>query len=291
VAYDVKRLNSIRQGEADISDRDAVVEIVAGTVETMVTAHRKTSAALENRYRNQLRALHEVMQRLNVEADLPASLRTWAATQSANVPPWMIRESAEDIFDHLLDGINENQDGAIDVPNSVSMATSDRESEAVIGPQHRMLEVMYETFALTGQWPLFQYVNAQLWEELQLEPRDVYLDLAERSLVNPAITRSHHFELRENIPVGVRLREAILERVEALFARHAPKPHAPSGVVTEAIVGAVWGLVYDRVARGESDRLGELTKHASFIALAPVLGAEEAVERILAGPGKPALKD
>jgi predicted nucleotide-binding protein len=205
VAYDVKRLNSIRQGEADISDRDAVVEIVAGTVETMVTAHRKTSAALENRYRNQLRALHEVMQRLNVEADLPASLRTWAATQPANVPSWMIRESAEDIFDHLLDGINENQDGAIDVPNSVSMATSDRESEAVIGPQHRMLEVMYETFALTGQWPLFQYVNAQLWEELQVEPRDGYLDLAERSLVNPAITRSHHFELRENIPVGVSL--------------------------------------------------------------------------------------
>jgi AcrR family transcriptional regulator len=83
-------------------------------------------------------------------------------------------------------------------------------------------------------------------------------------------------------PAGVQLREAILERIEALGARHAPGGRAPSGVVTEAIVGAVWGLIYDRVVRGEAHRLGELTEHASFIALAPVLGADEAVERILA---------
>jgi AcrR family transcriptional regulator len=83
---------------------------------------------------------------------------------------------------------------------------------------------------------------------------------------------------------GVQLREALLQRIEALGARHAPGQRAPSGVVTEAIVGAVWGLIYDRVVRGEAHRLGELTEHASYIALAPVLGAEEAVERILAGP-------
>jgi AcrR family transcriptional regulator len=85
---------------------------------------------------------------------------------------------------------------------------------------------------------------------------------------------------------GVQLREQILGRVEALFARNAPAAHAPTGVVTEAIVGAVWGLIYDRVIRGEAQRLGELTEHASYIALAPVLGAEEAVERIVGGlPG------
>jgi AcrR family transcriptional regulator len=83
-------------------------------------------------------------------------------------------------------------------------------------------------------------------------------------------------------PAGVELREAILERIEALSARHAPRGRQPSGVVTEAIVGAVWGLIYDRVVRGEAHRLGELTEHASFIALAPVLGADQAVERILA---------
>jgi AcrR family transcriptional regulator len=82
---------------------------------------------------------------------------------------------------------------------------------------------------------------------------------------------------------GVQLREAILERIEALGARHAPGGRQPSEVVTEAVVGAVWGLIYDRVVRGEAERLGELAEHASFIALAPVLGAEEAVERILRG--------
>ena len=87
-------------------------------------------------------------------------------------------------------------------------------------------------------------------------------------------------------PAGVELREAILARVEALFVRHAPEGRQHSGVVTEAIVGAVWGLIYDRVVRGEAERLGELTEHASFIALAPVFGAEEAVEKILAGPAR-----
>jgi AcrR family transcriptional regulator len=87
-------------------------------------------------------------------------------------------------------------------------------------------------------------------------------------------------------PAGVQLREAILERIEALGARHAPGGRQPSEVVTEAIVGAVWGLIYDRVVRGEAERLGELAEHASFIALAPVLGAEEAVEKILAERGR-----
>jgi AcrR family transcriptional regulator len=82
-------------------------------------------------------------------------------------------------------------------------------------------------------------------------------------------------------PAGVELREAILKRIEALFVRHAPEGRRPSGVVTEAIVGAVWGLIYDRVVRGEAQRLGEVSEHASFIALAPVLGAEQAVEKIL----------
>jgi hypothetical protein len=76
---------------------------------------------------------------------------------------------------------------------------------AVLGPQRRMLEVIYETFATTGQWPTFQYVGVQLWGESQVEPRELYLDLAERGLVSPAMARSHHFQLRDNTSVGVSL--------------------------------------------------------------------------------------
>ncbi len=88
---------------------------------------------------------------------------------------------------------------------SPGMGASDRESEAIIGPQRRMLEVMYESFAVTGQRPLFQSVSIRLWQELQVEPRDVYLELAERGLVDPAMTRSHQFQLREDTVVGVSL--------------------------------------------------------------------------------------
>jgi hypothetical protein len=68
-----------------------------------------------------------------------------------------------------------------------------------------MLELMYETFVQTGQWPLFQSISAQLWQELQVEPRDIYLELAERGLVTPVMARSHHFLLRENTVVAVSL--------------------------------------------------------------------------------------
>jgi hypothetical protein len=39
VPYDVKRLAAIQQGTAEISDRDAVAEISAAMVETMVRAY------------------------------------------------------------------------------------------------------------------------------------------------------------------------------------------------------------------------------------------------------------
>jgi hypothetical protein len=205
VAYDVKRLNSIRQGEAEISDRDAVVEIVAGTVETMVSAHRRTSAALEDRFRNQLRTLQEVMRRLDIEVELPASLRVWAGGQPSNIPPWMIRETAEGAFEPLIVGIDKVEEGAATAPPPGSLSTPNPESEAVFGPQRRMLETIYEMFVVTGQQPLFQAVSARLWEELGEEPREVYAALAERGLVTPAMARSQQFQLRENTAVAVSL--------------------------------------------------------------------------------------
>lgn len=77
-------------------------------------------------------------------------------------------------------------------------------ADSVVSPQRRMLDLMYETFVVTGEWPLFQYVSA-LWDEADVEARDVYLDLAERGLVRPAITRNHEFQLRQETVVGVSL--------------------------------------------------------------------------------------
>lgn len=79
-----------------------------------------------------------------------------------------------------------------------------QDADGVVDPQRRMLEFMYETFAPTGEWPLFQYVSA-VWDEADVEARDVYLDLAERGLVRPAMTRSHEFQLQPETVVGVSL--------------------------------------------------------------------------------------
>ena len=206
VTYDVKRLESIYQGEADISDRDAVVEIVAGTIGTMVSASRRASAALEDRYRNQLRTLRKVMRRLNIEADLPDNLRVWEAGQPSSVPPWMTRDAAEEAFEPLLASVSESRGSATTAPNFASVSASDRGSEAVSDPQRHMLELIYETFVLTGQLSTFQFVSGRVWEELETEPRDLYLDLAERGLVTPAMARSQDFQLREDTSVGVSLR-------------------------------------------------------------------------------------
>ena len=79
-----------------------------------------------------------------------------------------------------------------------------QEPDGVVPPQRRMLDLLYETFAMTGQWPLFQYVSTR-WDEVNVEAQDVYLDLAEQGLVRPAMTRSHEFQLRQETVVGVSL--------------------------------------------------------------------------------------
>jgi len=84
--------------------------------------------------------------------------------------------------------------------------TADQEPDKSVAadPHHKMLEGLYEAFAPTGNWPLFQYIR-QLWDDSQFEARHVYLDLAEQGLVRPAMARTHQFQLRENSVVGVSL--------------------------------------------------------------------------------------
>ena len=109
--YDVKRLNALYEGEAEISDHDSVIEITAGMVETMVRGYPKPSAAMENRYRTQLRALREVLRRQGIAGELPDSLRRWLAEAPGNLPPSLIRDKAGEVFEPLLDSLDEHEDG------------------------------------------------------------------------------------------------------------------------------------------------------------------------------------
>lgn len=85
---------------------------------------------------------------------------------------------------------------------------------------------------------------------------------------------------------ALRLREELLEKTAEMFTRYAPREQTPSPVLAEAIVGAVWSLAYDYVVRDVAHELSGLVDYASYIAMAPIIGAEAAVERILSGGGE-----
>jgi AcrR family transcriptional regulator len=99
---------------------------------------------------------------------------------------------------------------------------------------------------------------------------------------NPTYARVAFVEIFATGLAGMRLGDQLLARITELFASSAPSSQRPSRVVAEAIVGAVWGLTYDQIVCGEAHRLPELVEYATYLALAPVTGAEEAVERIVA---------
>jgi AcrR family transcriptional regulator len=59
------------------------------------------------------------------------------------------------------------------------------------------------------------------------------------------------------------------------IGRDAPSlPATP--IVGEAIVGGVFELLHDYILRGDTSELGELTEHIVYIALTPLIGAEQA---------------
>jgi hypothetical protein len=86
----------------------------------------------------------------------------------------------------------------------VRAAGQTSDNGAAADPHQKMLEGLYDAFAPTGKWPLFQYIS-QHWDDVRSDAREVYLDLAEADLVRPAMARTHQFQLREDTAVGVSL--------------------------------------------------------------------------------------
>jgi AcrR family transcriptional regulator len=56
----------------------------------------------------------------------------------------------------------------------------------------------------------------------------------------------------------------------------APKHHQPPPITVEAITGGLFELCSQYAAEGRIHQLGEITTHATYIALAPFIGTEEA---------------
>lgn len=81
---------------------------------------------------------------------------------------------------------------------------------------------------------------------------------------------------------GMRCRSRIIDSVASAFRASAPVAQRPSQMAAEASVGAVWGIMHRYIASGQGQRLPHLTPTLSFLALAPALGAQQALAAITA---------
>jgi AcrR family transcriptional regulator len=86
-------------------------------------------------------------------------------------------------------------------------------------------------------------------------------------------------------PSAIERRSRMLEKFADVFTRWIPDSQRPSELVAEAIVGAIWAVIHDYIVRGHVDLLRELADDATYLALAPVIGHEAAVQLILGDRG------
>ncbi len=78
------------------------------------------------------------------------------------------------------------------------------------------------------------------------------------------------------------VREQMIQGGVDLYSRRAPRARTPSPVVGHAVVGASWGLLHDHLEGRDGDRRTTvLCEQMSYLAIAPVLGSEQAVRSIL----------
>ena len=78
------------------------------------------------------------------------------------------------------------------------------------------------------------------------------------------------------------VREQMIQGAVDLYRRRAPAMRTPSPAVGHAVVGSSWGLMHDYLEGRDGDlRTSVLCEQMSYLAIAPVLGSEQAVKSIL----------
>lgn len=80
-------------------------------------------------------------------------------------------------------------------------------------------------------------------------------------------------------------RDQVMEGMGVLLAQGYEENPDASPIAAEAIGGAIYALTYDQVLAGGAESLPEITSLATYIALTPFLGPEEAV-RVANGDGR-----
>lgn len=83
-------------------------------------------------------------------------------------------------------------------------------------------------------------------------------------------------------PEAIRWRSEMIAKLAATLRREAPPTWRPPMFAAEASVGAMWGVIHHFVATGRGAQLPVTAPVLSYIALAPALGGEAALDAIVA---------
>lgn len=97
-----------------------------------------------------------------------------------------------------------------------------------------------------------------------------------------ALARSAFLDVFAAGPVVAERRAAVMRGFADVFVRRAPAAGRPSPLVAEVIIGSVWAIAHRHVVEGRQKSLPACWPRAAFVAMAPVIGAEEALVAILA---------
>jgi AcrR family transcriptional regulator len=79
----------------------------------------------------------------------------------------------------------------------------------------------------------------------------------------------------------------IVDEFARLVTESAPRPRRGPLIATDAVAGALWGIISTCVLSDRVDQLPRVAEHLSFFVLAPYIGPEAAVESIEAARGSP----
>jgi AcrR family transcriptional regulator len=97
---------------------------------------------------------------------------------------------------------------------------------------------------------------------------------------DPVFARVAFVEVFSVGPAGIEHRSRLMDTFAALLMSRVPSDYRPTELIAEAIVGAVWQVAHHYIGRSATYQLPELTDHATYLTLAPIIGAEAAMERI-----------
>jgi AcrR family transcriptional regulator len=118
--------------------------------------------------------------------------------------------------------------------------------------------------------------RARSWEE---SVRAAYEAMFAFGIEEPEYTQLGAVEMYTVGKRALETRDKVMEGLEALLVPGYERVPKTPPVAAEAIGGAIYALIHDQVKRGGPESLPELVPTATYLTLAPFLGAKEAYER------------